>query len=36
MAGKVRLMPGRILLAIKKRWPRLENGKPINANAVKS
>jgi len=30
------LMPGRILLAIKKRWPRLENGKPINANAIKS
>jgi hypothetical protein len=30
------LMPGRILLAIKKRWPRLENGKSINTNAIKS
>jgi hypothetical protein len=28
--------PGRIRLKIRNRWPTLENGKPLNANAIKS
>ncbi|HJY87998.1 MAG TPA: hypothetical protein VKE24_14280, partial [Candidatus Acidoferrales bacterium] len=28
--------PGRIRLLIKDRWPALENGKPLTANAIKS
>jgi hypothetical protein len=30
------LTPGRIVLKIRTRWPKLENGKPLNADAVKS
>jgi hypothetical protein len=30
------LTPGRIVLKIRNRWPKLENGKPLNADAVKS
>jgi hypothetical protein len=30
------LTPGRIVLKIRSRWPKLENGKPLNADAVKS
>src|SRR5262249_8557095 len=28
--------PGRIRLQIRKRWPTLENGKPLTVNAIKS
>jgi hypothetical protein len=30
------LTPGRIVLQIRSRWPKLENGKPLNPGAVKS
>jgi hypothetical protein len=30
------MTPGRIKLQIRKRWPTLENGKPLNVGAIKS